>query len=158
MNNMPKSNLENFIFTFITAFGMVYGMTIYNMVLNTQNFENKTFLSALHSMWIEFVIVLICALFIAPPIAKNLAFRIVSINDKPILIILSIQTFTVITMVTIITAFIVILHNGLTIQFIPIYIKSYVINFAMALPLQIFLIGPLTRKIFKLIFRRKVAE
>lgn len=158
LNNMPKSKLEQFVFTIITAFLMVYGMTIYNTVLNTDTFENMTFLYALRSMWIEFVIVFLCAMFIVPPIAKKLAFKIVSPTDRPMLIILSIQTFTVITMVTIITAFVIILHNGFTNQLIPIYLKSYVVNFAMALPLQIFLVGPITRKIFRTLFRKKSVE
>ena len=44
---MPKTKFESFVFTFITAWMMVYVMTLYNIVLNTGSFTNFTFLIAL---------------------------------------------------------------------------------------------------------------
>lgn len=154
MNNMPNTKLESFIFTFITAWLMVYGMTVYNMALSTSGLYNKYFFIALENMWIEFIVVFLCAFFVVPSIARKLAFKIVEPRDRPIFIILCIQVFTVLIMVTIITAFIVIFHNGLTSQFVSMYIKSFCLNFVMAMPLQIFIVGPIARKFFRIIFRR----
>lgn len=54
---MPKTKFEAIVFTAITAWMMVYVMTLYNTVLATSSFTNSTFLIVLKSMWIEFVIV-----------------------------------------------------------------------------------------------------
>lgn len=54
---MPKTKFEAIVFTAITAWMMVYVMTLYNTVLATSSFTNSNFLIVLKSMWIEFVIV-----------------------------------------------------------------------------------------------------
>lgn len=54
---MPKTKFETIVFTAITAWMIVYVMTLYNTVLATSSFTNSTFLIVLKSMWIEFVIV-----------------------------------------------------------------------------------------------------
>ena len=43
---MPQSKIESVIFTAITAFFMVYFMTLYNTVLATGNLTNRTFIIA----------------------------------------------------------------------------------------------------------------
>ena len=55
---MPKTRFEAIVFTAITAWMMVYVMTLYNTVLATSSLTNSTFFIALKSMWIEFVIIL----------------------------------------------------------------------------------------------------
>lgn len=54
---MPKTKFEAIVFTAITAWMIVYVMTLYNTVLATSSFTNSNFLIVLKSMWIEFVIV-----------------------------------------------------------------------------------------------------
>ena len=44
---MPKTKLQALLFTAVTAWIMVYLMTLYNMVLATGVFTNATFLEAL---------------------------------------------------------------------------------------------------------------
>ena len=53
---MPKTKFESVVFTAITAWIMVYIMTLYNKVLAMGSFTNETFLIALKGMWVEFVI------------------------------------------------------------------------------------------------------
>lgn len=96
---MPKTKWGSVIFTAVTAWLMVYIMTLYNTVLASGIFVNETFLIALKGMWLEFVIIFLCAYFISSRIAKQLAFRIVKPDDRPILIILTIQVFTVLSQV-----------------------------------------------------------
>ena len=62
---MPKTKFEAIVFTAITAWMIVYVMTLYNTVLATSSFTNSTFLIVLKSMWIEFVIIFLCAYFIS---------------------------------------------------------------------------------------------
>ena len=155
---MPKTKLETFIFTFITAWLMVYCMTLYNLVLSSGTFTNISFLLALKGMWLEFVIIFLCALLISSPIAKFCAFRVVSPQNRPIIIIFAIQTFTVIFQVMLASILGTWKGYGFTKNFIPDYITTYCKNFIMALPLQIILVGPLVRFIFRKIFRRGESE
>lgn len=154
---MPKTKFQSLIFTFITAFIMVYFMTLYNIVLSSNVFNNSTFLIALKSMWIEFIIIFLCAYFISSNIAKRLAFRVVQPGDRPILIIFTIQIFTVVSQVALASIIGTIKGYGISPQFIPDYIITYCKNFLMAMPLQLFIAGPLARFIFRSIFIKKVA-
>ena len=75
---------------------MIFIMTLYNTVFASGSFINFTFLIALKRMWIEFIIIFLCAFFISSPIAIKFAFRIVMPGDRPIFIIFKIQIFTVV--------------------------------------------------------------
>lgn len=152
---MPKTKLQSVFFTALTAWLMVYAMTVYNTVLATGIFENGTFLSALGGMWVEYILIFLCAFFISSPIAKKLAFRIVKPGDRQIAIIAAIQLFTVIIQVAFASIIGVWHSGGLTAQFLPNYLTAYCRNFAMALPLQLFAVGPLARAIFRAVFLRK---
>lgn len=81
---MPKTKFQSIIFTAITAWIMVYIMTLYNTVLATGTFTNTTFLTALKGMWIEYIIIFLCAFFISSHLAKYFAFRIVQPDAGPI--------------------------------------------------------------------------
>ena len=98
---MPKTKFQNFIFTLMTAILMAYCMIVYSVAINsTEGLTNQTFLIALKEFPIEGIIVFLLAFFVASLIAKKLAFRIVNPKeDNKMFIILSIQTFTVLTMV-----------------------------------------------------------
>lgn len=151
---MPKTRFQSVIFTAITAWFMVYIMTLYNTVLATHEFTNSTFLVALKGMWIEFIIIFLCAYFISGHIAKKLAFRIVKPEDRPIVIIFAIQIFTVISQVALASILGVYHGYGFTSQFIPNYLVTYCKNFIMALPVQLFIAGPAARFLFRSIFVR----
>ncbi len=149
---MPKTRGESIFFTAITAWMMVYCMTLYNTVLATGSFTNQSFLIALKGMWVEYIIIFLLAYFVSSHIAKFFAFRVVQPGDRPIFIIFSIQIFTVVAQVAF-ASIIGLYHGyGFTANFIPDYIMTYCRNFVMALPLQLFIVGPLARLIFRSIF------
>ena len=150
---MPKTKLESVVFTAVTAWLMVYGMTLYNLVLATGSFTNASFLLALKEMWLEYVIIALCAYFISSPAAKKLAFRVVRPGDRPIAIILTIQVFTVVCQVAL-ASILGVWHGwGFTAQFVPNYVLCYCRNFLMALPLQLLIAGPIARGLFRAVFR-----
>ena len=155
---MPKTKFQSVIFTAITAFLMVYIMTLYNSVLATGEFTNMSFWTALKGMWLEYVIIGLCAFFISAPIAKHLAFKIVKPTDRQIFIIFAIQIFTVICQVALASILGVWHAYGFTSQFIPNYMQTYCLNFVMAFPVQLILVGPIARGIFRKIFVQKPAE
>ena len=149
---MPKTKPQTLFFTAITAWMMVYIMTLYNTALAMQSFTNATFLIALKDMWLEYVVILLCALFISSPLAKRCAFKIVQPGDRPIFIILTIQVFTVIFQVMLASVIGVWHGYGFTSNFLPDYLTCYCKNFIMALPVQLILVGPIARKVFRTVF------
>ena len=149
---MPKTKFQSVIFTAITAFIMVYFMTLYNTVLASGTFTNYTFLIALKGMWIEYIIIFLCAFFISSEIAKKLAFKVVDKDTKQIYVIFMIQIFTVVVQVALASIIGVYHGYGFTSNFIPDYLVTYCKNFVMAMPLQLFIAGPIARKLFRMIF------
>lgn len=152
---MPKTKFQSVVFTAVTAWIMVYIMTLYNTVLASGSFTNRTFLTALKGMWIEYVIIFLCAFFISSHIAKYFAFRVVKPGDRAIAIIFAIQVFTVVSQVALASILGVYHGYGFTRQFIPNYLTTYCSNFIMALPVQLFIAGPVARWLFRRLFAAK---
>lgn len=85
-------------------------------------------------------------------LAQKCAFKIVEKGDRPIFIILSIQVFTVLFQVAFASVIGVWHGYGFTSNFVPDYIVTYCKNFIMALPIQLVVVGPTARKVFRLLF------
>lgn len=155
---MPKTKSQNFIFTLITVILMAYCMIVYSVAINSpEGLMNQTFLIALKEFPIEGIIVFLLAFFVASPIAKKSAFRIVNPKrDNKIFVILSIQTFTVLIMVGLMSIYALFAQHLINKNILCNYIVLYCKNFIMAYPLQIFFVGPLVRKIFGIIFEKQL--
>ncbi|WP_122644619.1 DUF2798 domain-containing protein [Luxibacter massiliensis] len=167
---MPRTKIESLVFTAITAWIMVYIMTLYNKILVTKHFLNSIskghplihvlrtgvgmLMDTMKEMWIEYIIIFLCAFFISSHIAKYFAFKIVKPDDRLIYIILIIQVFTVIVQVAFASILGIYHGSGFNEQFIPNYIVTYCKNFMMALPVQLFIAGPIARRIFGVIFAK----
>lgn len=74
---MPKTRGESIFFTAITAWMMVYVITLYSTVLATGTFTNLTFFIAPKNMWIEYIIIGLPAYFVSGHLAKMCVFRVV---------------------------------------------------------------------------------
>ncbi len=155
---MPKTKGESIFFTAITAWMMVYVMTLYNTVMATGSFTNFTFLIALKGMWVEYIIIGLIAYFVSGHLAKMCAFRVVQPGDRPIFIIFAIQIFTVVWQVAFASVIGVWHGYGFTVHFLPNYLMTYCKNFIMALPLQLIIVGPLARLIFRTVFVRRSVQ
>ena len=149
---------QTLVFTAVTAWIMVYVMTLYNTVLASGSFTNATFLITLKGMWLEFVLIFLCALLISSPLARHFAFKVVRPGDRPICIILMIQVFTVVFQVMLASILGVWHSAGFTANFLPDYLSCYCRNFIMALPVQLLIAGPAARKTFRCVFRRQLTE
>ena len=79
---MPKTKLQNVIFTIIMAFVMVYAMVCYNIALDKGGMSNEIFLLAFHEIPIMWPVAFVLELFVVERLSKKLAFRIVSPEDK----------------------------------------------------------------------------
>ena len=157
---MPQTKFQNFVFTLMTAILMAYFMRVYDVaIFSNDGLVNQTFLIALKEFRIEVIIVFFLAYFIASPIAKKLAFRIVDPKkDNKMLIILSIQTFTVLVMVALMSIYALFIQHLVNSNIICNYITLFIKNFIMAYPLQIFFVGPVVRNVFRIIFKKQLSQ
>ena len=155
---MPKTKFKSIIFTLIMVFFMVFSMTCYTISLNMGSLTPQVFSMAIREMWVEYVVVFCLIFFLITKTAQKLAFRIVTPGvDKPIFIILAIQSFTVRLIVPTITLFATFLHNGVQNWFTN-WLQLAVLCFPVAFCLQIFFVGPLVRLLFRTLFRSQLAD
>ena len=157
---MPQTKFQNFVFTLMTTILMAYFMIVYNVAISSSDgLVNQTFFIALKEFRIEVIIVFFLAYFIASPIAKKLAFRIVDPKkDNKMWIILSIQTFTVLVMVALMSIYALFIQHLVNSNIICNYIILFIKNFIMAYPLQVFFVGPVVRNVFRIIFKKQLAQ
>ncbi len=128
-------------------------MGVYNTAVHTGGLKYSTFVYAAYSFLPEWLIGFLLAFFIAGRAAKHLAFRVAVPQDRAIFIILCIQAFTVCVMSPLMSMVGAIEQNGITAELPVIWLQTAAINFVMDFPLQIFLVGPLCRCIFRAIFK-----
>ena len=139
------------------VFVMVYGMIIYNMCLETGGMQNSHFLNAFHEMWFMGPIAFVLDFFLYGHLSKWIAFRIIDPkSSQPILIVLTISAVTVCLMCpTMSLAATLLIKQPEWSRLAVAWMETTVKNFPMALCWQIFLAGPLVRKIFRVIFVRQ---
>ncbi|WP_440528280.1 DUF2798 domain-containing protein [Simiaoa sp.] len=145
---MPKTKLQNIIFTLIMAFVMVYAMVCYNIALDKGGMTNEIFLLAFHEIPIMWPIAYILEYFVVEKLSRKLAFRMISPEDKPIFITLAISSMIVCLMCPVMSfiATCLFMHPGS--QIIALWLQKTVQNFPMALCWQIFFAGPAVRNAF----------
>lgn len=153
---MPKTKLQDVVFTIMMVIVMVYGMVVYNISMDMGGLTNKIFLMAFAELPVMGVIGFVLEMLIAGPLSKKLAFRMVTPGkDKMILVILAISAMTVCLMCPMMSLAATILFKGVDSQLPAKWIQLTVMNFPMALCWQIFIAGPLVRGGFRRIFAEK---
>lgn len=153
---MPKTKLQEVVFTILMVFVMVYAMICYNIALNMGGMSNIVFLNAFHELVIMGPIAFILDFFLYGSLSKKLAFRIVTPGvDKPIMLILAISSITVCLMCPTMSFFATLLFKSAGKEFIAVWFQTTALNFPMAFFWQMFFAGPLVRAIFGMIFKEK---
>lgn len=152
---MPKTKFQNVIFTLLMAFAMVYAMICYNIAINRGGMTNEVFLLAFHEVIIMWPVAFVLEMFVVERLAKMLAFRLVSPDDKPIFILLAISSMIVCLMCPMMSLVATILFQNPGKEIIALWFQTTVLNFPMALCWQIFFAGPLVRLIFRTVSRAK---
>jgi hypothetical protein len=138
---MPKNKLQDVVLTAIMATVMVYGMIVYNVALNTGTVNGTTFLAALNELYIMAPIAFVLELFIVGKIARKLAFTVMKPTDRPQCIMCPVMSL--------IATFLFKQPSFGT------WVKTWALNFPMAIFYQMFYCGPFVRMIFRCIFRDK---
>ena len=146
---MPKTTLQNIIYTIIMAFVMVYAMICYNIAIATGGMSGQVFLMAFGEMKIMWPVAVILEFFVVEKLSKMLAFRIVRPDDRPIFIILAICSMIVCLMCPIMSFIATLLFKNAGSDLIAVWLQTAVLNFPMALGWQIFFAGPFVRLLYR---------
>ena len=150
---MPKTKLQNVIFTIIMAVIMVYGMIVYNVALNTGGVTNQTFLLALHELPIMAPIAFLLEFFVVEKLATRLAFSFMRPTDRPQFITYAISTMIVCIMCPTMSLIATLLFKKPS---FGTWVQTWGCNMPMALIWQLLFAGPLTRLIFRNLYRKQL--
>ena len=143
---MPTNKKEGLIFTTLMCFLMVFGMSFYNLILH-HSFSTS---SLLFGIILGFIIAFMLDVFIVGVIAKKIAFNISFINKRnQISLIIVISCLMVIGMVTFMSVFGLVIENWINSFSLATYWHTWLMNFIVALPYQLIIVGPISRSILK---------
>lgn len=140
---MPKNKKESMIFTTIMCFLMVFGMSLYNLILH--NSFSWTALAI--GLVPGFIVAFVLDVYIVGKIAKSVAFKLPINKEKMLHKILAISICMVTGMVLCMSLYGVIFENGISEGFLMTYLQAIGFNYIAALPLQLLIVGPISRKI-----------
>ena len=138
---MPKTLPEKIIFTIIMAAIMVYGMIVYNVALATGGVTNATMVPV--AFVLEF--------FVVEKLATALAFTFMKPTDRPQFITYAISLMIVCIMCPVMSLVATLLFKEPS---FGTWVHTWGCNMPMALCWQMLYCGPLSRAIFRLLFRR----
>ncbi|WP_077622372.1 hypothetical protein [Sediminibacillus massiliensis] len=158
---MPTTKKENFYFGLMMCTGMVIVMTFYNLFVNGL-VGTVSVPKILLQMCLGFLIAFLLELFIVGPVAHRIAFALPYDKSNQLLVILSISICMVTGMVLCMSLYglgMTYLTGGLEGRaLIGSYFSIALKNFVFAFPLQLLLMGPLVRYLFKAIKRKGTME
>ncbi|WP_424571906.1 DUF2798 domain-containing protein [Weissella soli] len=146
---MPHNFKEELIFTFLMAGLMVLGMTSYNVFLQN-GFSDTLANEIILGFPLGFLVALICDLIVIGPIAKQLAFKFIIpkyMLKGGLQIGITISLLMILGMVTCMSLFGILISK----QALAAYPSAWLMNIVVALPLQLLLVGPLSRKVLALV-------
>lgn len=152
---MPKNLFQNVIFTLMMSFLMVYVMICYNISLNIGGMSNKVFLMAFGEMKIMWPVAFLLEFFIVDKLAHALAFRMVTPNDRPIVITLAISAMIICIMCPVMSLIATVLFKNAGSNIISTWFQTTFFNFPVAFFWQMFYYGPCIRFIFGKMFSNK---
>lgn len=152
---MPRTRFENFIFTVIMAFIMVYAMICYNISLAIGGMTDRVFLMAFGELRIMWPVAIVLEMFVMERAVIHLTNRVVT-RDMPLIWMLLIRcSLTVCLMcpaMSLVATFLFKEYSSAGL--VGTWLQTAALNFPMALAWQIFFGGPLGRLLFRLAFRR----
>lgn len=148
---MGRTKKEAFVFTGMMCVLMVLVMSFYNVVL-LEGWTRALFSQAMAGFVPALAVALALDVFVIGKVAKGLASRLLRPSDPLVKRILLISTFMVCGMAGCMSLFGTMLHYGWSAGSFIQYPKTFGLNFVFALPLQLLIVGPLTRFLFTRIY------
>lgn len=150
---MGTTRIEKYAFTLLMCFFMVLGMTAYNIAL-ADGLSLRIFSSLAVDLWLGFFVALALDVLLVGRIAKPLAFGILkgrAAPGKPLTIV-TVTLCMVTGMVLCMSVFGAVVEKGFTAAAFRRYPTIAMRNFIMALPLNLIIVGPLSRFLFIRLF------
>ncbi|MEK3889868.1 DUF2798 domain-containing protein [Bacillus sp. FSL K6-3431] len=144
---MPSNKKEGIIFGLFMCFGMVLIMTVYNTALH--GFSAFTVGSAVIQFVITFIVAFIVESFVEPK-ARKLALSLPYDKSKEINFIVAIAFCMVPMMVLIMSVYGLVLTElmvGIEGSIFTAYLKTVGLNFIVAFPSQLLIVGPISRRL-----------
>ena len=157
---MPETKFQDFVYTLIMAFLMVYVMVCYNISIHTGGLSNFVFIEAFKELPFMWIVAIILEFFLIGKIAHKLTFKVLDPKKTPSIIIsygISIVIVSFMCPIMSLIATIFINKPSLDI-FISSWLQSMVLSFPMAMFFQLFYAGPFVRFIFNLILKNKLSK
>ncbi|MFS0766249.1 DUF2798 domain-containing protein [Peribacillus phoenicis] len=142
---MPSNKKEGIIFGLFMCFGMVLIMSVYNTALH--GISSFTVGSAVIQFAVTFIVAFIAESIVEPK-ARKLALSLPYDKSKEINFIIAIAFCMVPGMVLIMSVYGLILTNlmiGIEGSIFIAYLKTVGLNFIVALPSQLLIVGPISR-------------
>lgn len=156
---MPQTKFQKFIFSLLMSYIMAYGIELANVARKLGGMSNAVFLPALVEASYMGAIVFLVSNLYGNRLGRAIAFRCVTPGrDAPILVTLMISSCTVMMMCPSMSLIATILFIGVDGQFLANWFATVYHNFAMALLWQLFFAGPVVRLLFRIIFRKQLAQ
>lgn len=144
---MPSNKKEGIIFGIFMCIGMVLIMSVYNTALH--GFSSLTVGSAVIQFVVTFVVAFIAESLVEPK-ARKIAFSLPYDKSKEINFILAFAFCMVPMMVLIMSVYGLILTaliTGIEGSIFTAYLKTVGLNFIVALPSQVLIVGPISRRL-----------
>ena len=138
---MPRNKKEGIIFGVTMCFLMVCGMSTYNLAL----VGKLSFAKFAIGLIPGFIVAFFFDTVIVGPIAKKLAFKLPIDRNNKLQTILAISLLMITGMVTFMSVFGLLMRPELPENIIHAYFTAWGMNFIAALPLQLLLVGPISR-------------
>ena len=164
---MPQTKFQRLIFALITVIITVPCFVFYCSSYEAGGFTVEIIKNSWIFIPIEFVLAYLSEIFIGSPLSLKIAFKAIDPKkNDPMIVETIIICATVLVMCPLMSFLATILYNGIIavgmhgaplnnfiVNFIPYWLQKIVLNFPFALLSQLFIIQPLTRIIFRKIFK-----
>ncbi|USS86117.1 DUF2798 domain-containing protein [Fructilactobacillus cliffordii] len=144
---MPKNWKEELFFTGMMAGLMVLGMTFYNIV-KTDGFSSHVWSEVLAGYPLGLLVAVLLDLLLVGPLVKSVVFNFLikdPANTSPIRIGMTISVLMVLGMVTCMSLFGLLMSADTPSNWGTAYLMTWSLNIIVALPLQLLLVGPISR-------------
>lgn len=138
---MPRNHKEELIFGTIMCGLMVLGMSAYNLTIHNAFAIDRLLIGFIPG----FIVAFILDNFIVGILAKKITFKLPLNLGKKWQVIITLSFFMVLGMVTLMSVYGLVAQGQFHGDILPKYLRAWGFNFIMALPLQLIIVGPISR-------------
>ncbi|MGT2636918.1 hypothetical protein ACVRWL_03775 [Streptococcus ratti] len=150
-----KILMRDLVFSLCMSAIMAYTMECYNHILMLGGqYDYSLFWQVLKEAWWLPFLVFVIQMSVGGPLARKLAFSVINPREeKAYVTTIALSIATVLVMCPSMSFLACLIFKKAWGNFLPIYLKTVVLNFPMALCWQLFVAGPLVRKLNRILFK-----